>query len=99
MSQVILKNVKIRSIVQDSFKNNNGEVIHYKQLQVETIDDVGRISMLKVSLPKTFHQHVDKFNAILDKEMSFEVSITMQNNSLRLSLEKAPAEINNIKAA
>jgi hypothetical protein len=77
----------LRPIIEDSFPDQNtGEIISYKQLQVECEDEKGRISIDKVSIPKTEWETVNDMKKMIGTMVKLPCQITKNQNGMRTVL-------------
>jgi hypothetical protein len=77
----------LRPIIEDSFSDNStGEILFYKQLQIECEDEKGRISIDKVSIPKTEWETLDDMKKMIGSMVKFPCQITKNQNGMRTVL-------------
>jgi hypothetical protein len=77
----------LRPIIEDSFPDKNtGEIISYKQLQVESEDDQGRISIDRISIPKTEWETIDDMKKMIGTAVKLPCQITKNQNGMKTVL-------------
>jgi hypothetical protein len=77
----------LRPIIEDSFPDKStGEIISYKQLQVESEDDQGRISIDRISIPKTEWETIDDMKKMIGTVVKLPCQITKNQNGMKTVL-------------
>ena len=67
----------MRPMIEDNFTDkSSGEVVDYKQLQIESEDEKGRIEIDKVSLPKLQWDMVEDLKKLIGEIVTIPCSIT-----------------------
>jgi hypothetical protein len=75
---------KLRPIIEDEFKDlKTGEIIKYKQLQLETEDDKGRIEIDKISFPKERWETLEDLKKLSGNVVRIPCQITKTQNGMR----------------
>jgi len=87
---------RMRPIIADSFTDKKtGEVIHYMQLQIESIDaDSNRVEITRVSVPKDMRSVTAIEKNLLDKDVACDVDVTSdQAGRIKYKLLSMPKPI------
>jgi hypothetical protein len=77
----------LRPIIEDSFPDGStGEIISYKQLQMESEDEQGRISIDRISIPKTEWETIGEMKKLVGSPVKLPCQITKNQNGMRTVL-------------
>jgi len=75
---------KLRPIIEDSFSDRqSGEIVKYKQLQIETEDEKGRIEIDKISFPKERWETLEDLQKLYGSVVKIPCQITKTQNGMR----------------
>ncbi len=83
-----ISNVVMKPLLEDQFTDrDSGEIIKYKQLQLESIDpETNRIEIFRVSVAKAQTALLEELPKIVGKKVDVPVSISSNNNVTRYRL-------------
>jgi len=88
-----LSNVKLRTPIQGEFKGADGNQVNYKQLQVETIDESGRIEIIPVSIPAAQYDQLAEYQKLQGKLVNIPVTVTTSNGKTKYRMYGRPVEV------
>jgi len=88
-----LSNVKLRSPIQGEFIGADGNTVNYRQLQVETIDESGRIEIITVSVPAKQYPQIQEYQKLQNKHVNIPVTVSTSNGKTKYRLYGMPVEV------